>query len=189
MKRGRLVAKLIVVTLVLFCLGSCPISSCLSLAGGLVRVGSGQSQFQIHSNRGRGLGDCWPLRPCEAAGLGLLIGTLPPAASSPGSSPGKLLRAPCEASPGGGRARWRFFLARGRINEASGSEYLAGENAASPSVFLSIACVDFICAPNKAALLPLLTVVASVRFCSLSRKRAACACLSAAARSRRRWRS
>ena len=94
-------AKLIVVRLVLFCLGKCPISSGLSLAGGLVRVGSGQSQVQIHSNRGRGLGDCWPVRPREAAGLGLLIGTLPPTGGSPGSSPGKLLRAPCEASPGG----------------------------------------------------------------------------------------
>ena len=78
-------AKLIVVRLVLFCLGKCPISSRLSLAGGLVRVGSGQSQVQIHSNRGRGLGDCWPLRPCEAAGLGLLVGTLPPAGGSPHS--------------------------------------------------------------------------------------------------------
>ena len=111
---GQFVAKLIVVRLVLFCLGKCPISSGLSLAGGLVRVGSGQSQVQIHSNRGRGLGDCWPLRPCEAAGLGLLIGTLPPAGGSPGSSPAKLHRAPCEANPEGRAGAVAVFLARGR---------------------------------------------------------------------------
>ena len=36
----------------------------------LVRVGSGQCQVLIRKNRERCLGDCWPLRPFEAAELG-----------------------------------------------------------------------------------------------------------------------
>ena len=76
----------------------------LGVAAGHARVGNGQSQTLILANLGRCLGDCWPLRPSEAAGLGRWCWALRPlvglAGGSPGSSPGKR-PSRCGANPAG----------------------------------------------------------------------------------------